>query len=526
MDEAPPLTADTQLETLEAKGLIRLATVRPELEYLFRHWLVQDAAYGSLLKQERRELHGRVGEALEELYPERVGELAPVLAMHFEQAGENEKAIDYFAAGGEHAFGQNAIVEAFDAFGRAAALIDQGEAGDAPLQTDVEVTARRLRRHIQVQLGRAKAGYSFLAPEEQYQALEGIVAEADALGDQRLIAEVHLFLALGRLQNGDTPTEPHVKRSLDRIAEVAEEIGDPALRATPLALIGLSNVFAGSDVRGGVAALEEAVPLMEGNTRDSIGTAFARGALAIGYASLGEFDKAEAAATRAREVAEKGDLIAQLDALIAESMVRSMQGELDRAVPLAQECVDRAEETGASACVVASSWILGDAFHRQGRFAEARDVLKRGSDVSLVLDRRVWRPTLQAWLGTTMAALGEVGDGDWDEALATARSIGNRIGEAGILGKRAETLAARGEIEAARADFEASAAIAEELGLRPGLARGLRTWGEAMRAAGRVEDADLALRRSLGLFEELGLAKEAAAVRATLAVGGTKIAFN
>ena len=46
---------------------------RPELEYLFRHALVQDAAYGSLLKQERRELHGQVGEALEELYPERVG---------------------------------------------------------------------------------------------------------------------------------------------------------------------------------------------------------------------------------------------------------------------------------------------------------------------------------------------------------------------------------------------------------------------------------------------------------------------
>ena len=58
------MTADTQLETLTAKGLVRLATLSPELEYLFRHALVQDAAYGSLLKQERRDLHGRVGEAL------------------------------------------------------------------------------------------------------------------------------------------------------------------------------------------------------------------------------------------------------------------------------------------------------------------------------------------------------------------------------------------------------------------------------------------------------------------------------
>ncbi|MGQ5491103.1 hypothetical protein ACUH78_19890, partial [Thauera sp. ZXT1-4] len=83
--------------------------VRPDLEYLFRHALLQDAAYGSLLKQERRELHGRVAEALEQLYPERRDELAPVLAMHFEQAGEHDKAVDYFIAGGRHALEANAI---------------------------------------------------------------------------------------------------------------------------------------------------------------------------------------------------------------------------------------------------------------------------------------------------------------------------------------------------------------------------------------------------------------------------------
>ena len=113
---------------------------------------------------------------------------------------------------------------------------------------------------------------------------------------------------------------------------------------------------------------------MEGH-QDSIGAAFARGALAIGYAFLGEFEKAEAASRHATELAAKGDLIAQLDALIADGFVRSLKGELDAAVPIATECFKRSEETGASACMVVSSWILGDAFHRQGRFEEARDVL-------------------------------------------------------------------------------------------------------------------------------------------------------
>jgi tetratricopeptide (TPR) repeat protein len=517
------MTADTQLDTLEAKGLIRLAVLRPELEYLFRHALVQDAAYGSLLKQERRELHAQVGEALEELYPERRDELAPVLAMHFESAGETDKAIDYFAAGGQHAFMQNAIVESFEDYNRASALLDGEPADDG---SSADEAARHRRRRIEVQLGRAKAGYSFLAPEDQYEALERVVKAADELGDLRLVAEVHLLIALGRLQNGDPPTDPIVKRSLDRIAEVAEEIGDPSLRATPLALIGLSKVFAGNNIREGIAALEEAVPLMELNQSDSIGASFARGSLAIGYASVGDFDKAEAAVTRAREVAKSGDLIAQLDALIAESIVRSAQGQLDRAVPIAKECVERAEATGATACAIASSWILGDAFHRQGRLQEARDVLQRGSDISGVLDRRVWRPTLQAWLGTTMAALGEPTDGNWDEPLAIARSIGNKIGEAGILGKRAESLIARGEFDAARADFEASTAIAEELGMRPSLARGLRTWGEALHAAGRSAEAEPILRRSLALFDELGLKAEADSLRAVLAVGETKLSYS
>jgi hypothetical protein len=73
-------------------------------------------------------------------------------------------------------------------------------------------------------------------------------------------------------------------------------------------------------------------------------------------------------------------------------------------MPLAQECVDRAEETGASACIMVSSWILGDALHQLGRYAEARDVLKRGADVALAVDRQVWRPTLQSWLRKAASA--------------------------------------------------------------------------------------------------------------------------
>jgi tetratricopeptide (TPR) repeat protein len=332
-----------------------------------------------------------------------------------------------------------------------------------------------------------------------------------------------MLVALGRLQAGDDPAHPLVARSLARIREIGARRGDASLQALPLGLVGMNNVFAGS-VREGVEQLAEALPLME-DGHHSIAASFARGALGVGYATLGRFDEADAAARRAEEIAADGDLIAQLDALIMTSIVRSQKGELESAVPLAQECVERAEATGASACVMSSAWVLGDAFHRQGRFAEAKDILQRGADISSIVDRRVWRPTLLAWLGTASVALG-ASTADFDDALQMARTIRNPLGEAGILAKRAEVAVRHGDVGKAIPDFEASAAILEREGARPNLARTLRGWGEALRSQGRADDAAPILQRALALFEELKLEREAGEVRTELSLGDTTIAFD
>ena len=508
------MSAATQIDTLEARGLIRLATIQPEIEYLFRHALVQDAAYGSLLKQERRRLHAQVGEALEALYPDRREELAGVLAMHFEQAGETDKAIDYHVTAGKYGLQRNALREAHAAFDRAVLLLEAGGLGADP---------ESRRRRVEVHLGSLRAGFSFLPTDELLGGLDALVPEADALADDQISAKVHMLSALARLQVGANPKEPAVVRSLDRMREIGKRLGDESLQALPLALIGMNNVF-GGNLRDGVAQLAEAVPQLDSG-HDSIAAAFARGALGVGYANLGEFEKATTAAARATEIAQQGDVIAQLDALIMDSMVRSMMGDLDAAVPLARQCVERSEETGASGCIMASSWVLGDAFHRQGRFTEAREVLQRGADVSSVVDRRLWRPTLQAWLGTTAMALGDA-DADFEEALETARSIGNRAGEAGILTKRAEASARRGDVAAAIPDFEVSTSIYDEAGARPLLARTLQQWGAALRQADRVAEGEPILRRSLALFEELGLDREAQGVRTLLTLRPTKLAFD
>ena len=118
------MTLQSQLSTLEASGLIRLAGVQPELEYLFRHALIQDAAYASLVKADRRALHLAVGEALERLYPDRLASqgLAPMLAQHFHAAGDDARALKYFTHAGDAAARVYANAEAEMQYARALEL--------------------------------------------------------------------------------------------------------------------------------------------------------------------------------------------------------------------------------------------------------------------------------------------------------------------------------------------------------------------------------------------------------------------
>lgn len=117
------MTLIQELATLETSGLVRLVRTQPELEYLFRHALLQDAAYTSLLKATRKELHQQVGEVLERLYPSRLEELAPVLAQHFYLSDQWPQAINYFLLAGDAAMRLYANEEAYQHYRQAITLL-------------------------------------------------------------------------------------------------------------------------------------------------------------------------------------------------------------------------------------------------------------------------------------------------------------------------------------------------------------------------------------------------------------------
>jgi class 3 adenylate cyclase/tetratricopeptide (TPR) repeat protein len=118
------------LDQLVASELVFRRGVAPDAAYTFKHALVQQTAYQSLLKSKRRELHARIAQELEQRFRE-IGETQPeVLARHFTDAGLGDRAIVYWRAAGERAAGRSANVEAVAHLSKGLELI--GTLPDAP----------------------------------------------------------------------------------------------------------------------------------------------------------------------------------------------------------------------------------------------------------------------------------------------------------------------------------------------------------------------------------------------------------
>jgi class 3 adenylate cyclase/tetratricopeptide (TPR) repeat protein len=110
---------EEDLVELQNVELVRERRRLPELEYVFKHALVQEAAYESILLERRRQLHRRVGEAIEALFGGRLNDFTVVLAYHYARAEDWEKAKDYLRQAGDQAGEMAGDAEALAHYGQA-----------------------------------------------------------------------------------------------------------------------------------------------------------------------------------------------------------------------------------------------------------------------------------------------------------------------------------------------------------------------------------------------------------------------
>ncbi|MGO4838366.1 adenylate cyclase, partial [Rhizobiaceae sp. 2RAB30] len=119
----PEAELGSALDRLIAAGLLFRQGVPPRATYLFKHALVQDAAYGTLLREARRGLHARIADVLEGQFREIASNQPELLARHCAEAGLTEKAVGLWGKAGQRSLERSALVEAVEQFTRAIGLI-------------------------------------------------------------------------------------------------------------------------------------------------------------------------------------------------------------------------------------------------------------------------------------------------------------------------------------------------------------------------------------------------------------------
>ena len=220
------------LGRLTAAGLLFRQGVPPQATYLFKHALVQDAAYGTLLREPRRALHARIAETLESQFAEIAENQPEVLARHFTEAGMSETAIQYWSKAGERALQRSANAEAAAHLTPAIELVPKG-GGESRLELRLQMAlgsaARAIHGHAAPETLRVYTRAHDLLDEtvpakEQMAVLYGLYAVTFTRGDVR-----------GRAAGGGTAGEsdPEATAFANRMMGIVDWATGDFLAAAP-----------------------------------------------------------------------------------------------------------------------------------------------------------------------------------------------------------------------------------------------------------------------------------------------------
>ncbi len=438
-----PLTAS--LDDIQAAQLIRRAE---DLDpaYLFKHGLVQDTAYASLMRHDRKRLHRLVGEALEQLVPERLDEFAPLLGQHFSEAGENTRALRYLRLAADAAAARYANQEALAFYTQALNVVQE---------TDPSQGAALYRARGQV--------YERLGAFEQARAdLEHGLQLARTQGDLRAEWECLIDLGFAWSARDYARAGEYFERALD----LAREHNDPLLLAHSLNRVGnwyLNN----EDPERALTYHREALSIFEaqGETRGVEQTA---DLLGMTYTLGGDLVQAGKMYARATELAQiLGDKTSLNSALLTTSLhaqtpqtfsMVPAEDNLDNALAAARRALPLAREIGWRAGEASSLWILCFVLQGPGHYAESLALGQEALAISIEIEHDQWRVASLCALGSLFLELLalERARATLEEAYVRARATNSLHWIRSAAGFLASTSVAQGDLAFAETVLAAS----------------------------------------------------------------------
>jgi class 3 adenylate cyclase/DNA-binding winged helix-turn-helix (wHTH) protein/tetratricopeptide (TPR) repeat protein len=497
--EEPDEALRRSLAHLQAAEFLYEMSLFPELEYTFKHALTQEVAYGSLLQEQRRPLHARIVEAIEQRYPYRLDEQVERLANHAFRGEVWEKALTYFRRAGAKAVARSANREAVSCFEQALTALEH-----LPESRDMVEQAVDLRfdlRKALVALGELKRIHAYLREAETL---------AEALSDRRRLWWVRAYMTNNFWLMGDLD---RAISSGQRALADAVGLDDLALQVIPNYCLGRVYQALG-DYGQAMDFFKRNMAFLEGDSfHEHFGlaispTVFSRMRLAWCLAELGEFTEAIARGEEGVRMAEALDHPWTLAVAYFEAgLSHFRKGDLPKAIPILERGLELCRVWDISLSFPPTASTLGSAYALSGRVAEALPLLELAVDQATSMGYLVFH---SLWVvGLSEAYLL---DGRREEALKLGRRALDLSRDHQERGHQAYALRLLGEItmhqvsleiEQAESFYRQALTLAKELGMRPLQAHCHRGLGTLHAKIGRTEQAYADLIAAIELYRTM-----------------------
>ena len=494
--EAPPPEriedVEPHLGVLTYEELVRERDRDPELEYIFKHALTQEAAYELLLIRRRKELHRRAGEVLERLYPEQQGELASALAYHFRLGEQWQSAADYSMHAGAQAAKVYAVSEAFEHYENAYEAL-----GKIP-----EVSPEQRCDAI---LGWAGAAFKSRPYQEVVDRLEEAEKIARELNDESRLARVLHWIANEYISHG---FPGRGMPALFESYELAQRLGEEQLTREPTFWMTVGMID--RDTRGGLEQLGHVIEAARKDRNWDI-EAHALATKGMAHARLGEFAEAQDAIRLAHEEVRKtNSLVKEADVAIVSSLASFDMGDVQRGLEYSQRGTEKALAAHGLECAAAGHFYTGLGNLQARNLVEAQrafeDALKlradhfsefKGGSDQLVNRVRAGLAIAQFFGGRVEAI------DDMETSLANAEALGDDYTVAFIAQALGEGYTRSGNFELAERYLETALDYYRRNGMKPYLARALQSLARWHERQGQDAQAEQASAEALRLMEEL-----------------------
>jgi predicted ATPase/class 3 adenylate cyclase len=362
---------DQQLSDLQRMEMIVQVARLPELEYVFRQALVQESAYKTILRKQRREYHLKVGEAIESLFPEQLDEHAIVLAHHFSEAGDHANALKYHTMAADTAYRLYANAEAVEHYTQAleaASKLSTDEASTALASASTEQLT-----HLFSRRGRALELNSRIQEAvENYEDMRQKAQQLDA-------KELELVALMSMATQYSTPTSIYNFERAESLSQqalqLAQELNDRPAEAKILWNLSNMNRFSGFTEKALEAGESALAIARELNLREQI--AYSLNDLCHSYNRAGRYEKTKAALQETIDLwRELNNLPMLTDSLSTASYVHTFTGDFDDAVAFSEEALGISESIGNIWGMSYSQWVVGRVYWEWGEPERAIRVMK------------------------------------------------------------------------------------------------------------------------------------------------------